>query len=189
MLAHYNAPHEEHAPTEEEMQELATHLPKLTIDQLKLTRNQLLHQWGDAPRKEHMVAALRKHVADLVSTRREHGGRMFPGYPGREAQGERFGQPLEIELADRHSIVERLAQLTLEGVLHERHVLHGPRAVEAPLVADSLQVFRPRARLRHERHRIAGEADDEEDRRAQDEERHEAVEDAPDDELRHRARR
>lgn len=92
VLAHYQAPHEEHAPSEEELQELATHLPKLNIDQLKNTRNRLLAEWGDAPRKEHMVAALRKHVAGLVQTRQEHEGRLFPGFPGRDAVAEQAAE-------------------------------------------------------------------------------------------------
>src|SRR4029434_3351551 len=89
------------------------------------------------------------------------------------------------ELTHGQPIVEGLAELSLQGVLHEGHVLHGPRAVEPPLMADPLEMSRPRARLSHERHRVAREADDEKDRRAQDEERDEAVEDPPDDESRH----
>lgn len=88
VLAHYNAPGEEHAPSEEELHELATHLPALNVDQLRNVRNRLLASWGDAPRKEAMVHALRKHVADLVGTSQANAGRMFPHYPGRDAQAE-----------------------------------------------------------------------------------------------------
>src|SRR5881628_1319862 len=104
---------------------------------------------------------------------------------GRETQGQRVGQPLEVELADREPVVEGLAQLPLEGVLHEGHVLHGPRAVQSPLLTDPVEIFGARAGFRYERHRVPREPDDEKDRRAQDAERDEAVEDAPDDELRH----
>src|SRR5438093_2020130 len=104
---------------------------------------------------------------------------------GGDPERQRVGQPLEVELADWQPIVERLAELALERVLHEGRVLHGPRAVQAPLVADPVEVLGARARLRHQRERIAGEADDDKDRRAQDEERDEAVQHAPEDEPRH----
>src|SRR2546422_5466113 len=104
---------------------------------------------------------------------------------GGETQSQRVGQPLEVELADREPIVEGFAELPLEGVLHEGHVLHGPRAGESPLLPDPVEIFRARAGFRHERHRVPREPDDEKDRRAQNEERDEAVEDAPDDELQH----
>src|SRR2546427_1623149 len=104
---------------------------------------------------------------------------------GGQTQGQRVGQPLEVELADREPIVEGLAELPLESVLHEGHVLHGPRAVQSPLLTDPVEIFGARAGFRHERHRVPREPDDEEDRRAQNEERDEAVDDAPDDELRH----
>src|SRR5437899_2755947 len=104
---------------------------------------------------------------------------------GGETQGQRVGQPLEVELADREPVVEGLAELPLEGVLHEGHVLHGPRAVQAPLLTNPVQIFGACAGFRHERNRVPREPDDPEDRRPQDPERDEAVEDAPDDELRH----
>src|SRR6266508_228706 len=104
---------------------------------------------------------------------------------GGEAQSQRVGQPLEVELADREPIVEGFPELPLEGVLHEGHVLHGPRAIQSPLLADPIEIFGACAGFRHERHRIPREPDDEKDRRAQDEERDDAVEDATDDELQH----
>ena len=86
VLSHYNAPDEEEAPSEQELQELATHLPQLNVDQLRNTRNRLAASFGGGKRKEAMVAALRKHVADLVATRNQSGGRLFPDYPGRDAE-------------------------------------------------------------------------------------------------------
>ena len=52
-------------------------------------------------------------------------------------------------------------------------------------MTDPVEILGARAGFRHQRHRIPGEPDDEEDRRAQDEERDDAVEDAADDELSH----
>jgi hypothetical protein len=80
VLAHYNTPDEEAAPTEEELQELGSHLPKLTVDQLRNTRNRLLAAVGGGKRREQMVEALRMHVADLVASRKE--GKLFPGQGG-----------------------------------------------------------------------------------------------------------
>ena len=102
-----------------------------------------------------------------------------------QPKGQRVGQPLEVQLADREPVVEGLAELPLEGVVHEGHVLHGPRAVEPPLVADALEILGTRAGLRHQGHRVTGEPDDEEDRRAQDQERDDAIKDAANDELPH----
>src|SRR2546425_5570635 len=120
--------------------------------------------------------------------RRDDAGRNADeqGDEGRgETESQRVGQPLEVQLADREPVVEGLAELSLEGVLHEGGVLHGPRAVESPLVTDPVEILGAGAGFGHQRYRVAREPDDDEDRPAQDAERDEAVQNAPDDELTH----
>src|SRR6266542_709969 len=79
---------------------------------------------------------------------------------------ERVRQPLEIERADRHLVVERLAQFAGRDVFQEAEILNGERTVEAPFGAHSVEVLGARARLGHQGYRIAGQPYHREDREA-----------------------
>ena len=92
---------------------------------------------------------------------------------GRQRQLQRIGQALEIERADRHLVVEGLAEFAGEDVLHEGGVLHRPGAVEPPFGADAVEILGARAGLGQQGHRVAGQPDHHEDRQAEDEQRDE----------------
>src|SRR5439155_2716048 len=60
-----------------------------------------------------------------------------------------------------------------------------PGAVEAPFDADAVEILGACAGFGEEAHRVASQPDDGKDRQAENEERDEGIERAPDDELRH----
>src|SRR5438046_553401 len=93
-----------------------------------------------------------------------------------QRQLQRIGQALEIERADRHLVVERLAQITGEDVLGEGEVLHRPGAVETPFQTDAIEILGAGAGLGQQCYRVPGQPDHREDRQAQDEQSGDRVE-------------
>lgn len=77
VMSHYQNPEEHHAPDENELQELATHLPKMTAQHLQQLRGRLMASFKHGKRQSQMVEALKAHVDHLVKNKQEHGA-LFP---------------------------------------------------------------------------------------------------------------
>ena len=105
---------------------------------------------------------------------------------GDHAQHQRVRQPGQVQLEDGGPVVERAAEVALEEVRHEAHVLHSDRSIEAELSLQRVDVRLAGARLDQQRGRVAGDAHEQEDRQRQEEQREQRIAEALEDERLHR---
>src|SRR5882672_12056032 len=145
------------------------------------------------PERRHRQPQQREDLAGAVPPAvHAHGGQDA----ARDADGERerhrdhrqqqrVRQPLEVELEHRGAVIEGPAEVGFEQSLHEDRVLLGERTVEAEVRADRVDVGLARAGLDEQNRGIAGEPDEDEDRRGQHHQREQRVPDPSDDESFH----